>query len=68
VEFDAADGNPVHLIFLIVAPPIEKDPIYLQMLAQIVRSVRLAPARRRILDAPDFATIRGLIAAQLDDE
>jgi len=68
VEFDAADGNPVHLIFLIVAPPIEKDPIYLQMLAQIVKSVRLAPARRRILEAPDFATIRSLIAAQLDDE
>lgn len=68
VEFDAADGNPVHLIFLIVAPPTEKDPIYLEMLAQIVRSVRLAPARRRILEAPDFATIRGLIAAQLDDE
>jgi PTS system nitrogen regulatory IIA component len=68
VEFDSADGNPVHLIFLIVAPPIEKDPIYLQMLAQIVKSVRLAPARRKILDAPDFATIRGLIAAQLDDE
>lgn len=68
VEFDAVDGNPVHLIFLIVAPPVEKDPIYLQMLAQIIKSVRLAPARRRILDAPDFATIRGLIAAQLDDE
>jgi PTS system nitrogen regulatory IIA component len=68
VEFDAVDGNPVHLIFLIVAPPIEKDPIYLQMLAQIVRSVRLAPVRRRILEAPDFATIRGLIAAQLEDE
>ncbi|HZI89926.1 MAG TPA: PTS sugar transporter subunit IIA, partial [Candidatus Polarisedimenticolia bacterium] len=61
------DGNPVHLLFLIVAPPTETDPIYLQMLAQIVRSVRLAPARRKILDAPDFATIRALIGAQLDE-
>jgi PTS system nitrogen regulatory IIA component len=68
VEFDAVDGNPVHIIFLIVAPPTEKDPIYLEMLAQIVKSVRLAPARRRILEAPDFATIRSLIGAQLGDE
>ncbi len=68
VEFDAADESPVHLIFMIVAPPVERDPIYLQMLAQIVKAVRLAPARRRILEAPNFGAIRTLIAAQLSDE
>jgi len=68
VEFDAADEGPVHLVFMIVAPPVERDPIYLQMLAQIVKAVRLAPARRRILEAPDFGAIRALIAAQLSDE
>ena len=68
VDFDAVDGNPVHLFFLIVAPPLDTDPIDLQMLAQIVRAVRLAPARRRILEAPDFASIRSLIGAQLSDE
>jgi PTS system nitrogen regulatory IIA component len=68
VDFEAMDGNPVHLFFLIVAPPLDTDPIYLQMLAQIVRAVRLAPARRRILEAPDFAAIRTLIGAQISDE
>src|SRR3954471_9333040 len=68
IDFEAVDGNPVHLFFLIVAPPLDTDPIYLQMLAQIVRSVRLAPARRRILEAPDFAAIRTLVGAQLSDE
>jgi nitrogen PTS system EIIA component len=68
VEFDSADENPAHLIFMIVAPPTERDPIYLQMLAQIVKSVRLAPVRRRILEAPDFGSIRTLIAGQLSDE
>ena len=68
VEFEALDENPVHLFFMIVAPPTDKDPIYLQMLAQIVKAVRLAPARRKILEAPDFATIRTLIGAQLADE
>ncbi len=68
VAFDALDENPVHLIFLIVAPLTDQDPVYLQMLAQIVRSVRLAPVRRRILEAPDFAAIRTLIGAQLENE
>lgn len=68
IEFEAADGNPVHLIFMIVAPPTETDPIYLQMLAQIVKAIRLAPVRRKILESPDFATIRALIGAQLSDE
>src|SRR4051794_1528530 len=68
IDFEAVDGNPVHLFFLIVAPPLDTDPIYLQMLAQIVRAVRLAPARRRILEAPDFAAIRTLVGAQLSDE
>ena len=68
VEFEAVDGNPVHLLFMIVAPPTETDPIYLQMLAQIVKSVRLAPARRKILEAPDLLTIRTAIGAQLADE
>jgi PTS system nitrogen regulatory IIA component len=68
VDFDAADGNPVHLCFLIVAPPTDSDPIYLQMLAEIVKAVRLAPVRRKILEAPDFGTIRALIGAQLAHE
>lgn len=68
VEFDSSDGNPVHLCFLIVAPPTEHDPIYLQMLAQIVKAVRLAPVRRKILDAPDFDTIRSVIGVQLANE
>ena len=68
VEFEAADAHPAHLLFLIVAPPIETDPIYLQMLAQIVKTIRLAPARRKILDAPDFRTIRTVIGAQLHDD
>ncbi len=64
VEFDAMDGNPVHLCFLIVAPPIDNDPIYLQMLAEIVKAVRLAPVRKKILESPDFESIRAVIGAQ----
>ena len=62
IEFDAVDGNPVQLLFLIAAPPMERDPIYLKLLAEIVRAVRLARVRQRLLDAPDFDTIREVLA------
>jgi fructose-specific phosphotransferase system IIA component len=68
VEFDSVDGNPVHLCFLIVAPPTEQDPIYLQLLAEIVKAVRLAPARKRILEAQDVDSIRTIIGAQLAND
>src|SRR5882672_8745970 len=65
IEFDAADGKPVHLCFLIVAPPTERDPVYLQLLAEIVRSVRLARTRQRLLEASDFDSIRSILLGQV---
>jgi len=68
IEFDAADGNPVHLCFLIVAPPTERDPVYLQLLAEIVKSVRLARTRQRLLEASDFDSMRSILLGQLAHE
>jgi mannitol/fructose-specific phosphotransferase system IIA component (Ntr-type) len=68
IDFEAMDGDPVHLCFLIVAPPVEKDPVYLQLLADIVKVVRLARVRQRLLDAPDFDAVHALIAGQLAHE
>jgi PTS system nitrogen regulatory IIA component len=61
IPFEAPDGKPAQLFFLIVAPPLERDPVYLQLMAEIVRAVRLARVRQRILDAPDFKTLRRLL-------
>lgn len=61
VEFESIDENPVHLIFLIVAPPAEPDPVYLKLLADIVRAVRLSKVRQRLLDAPNFSTLREIL-------
>jgi len=63
VEFEAVDAAPVHLIFLIVAPPIEPDPVYLKLLAEIVHSVRLARVRQKLLDAPSFEAAREVLRA-----
>jgi mannitol/fructose-specific phosphotransferase system IIA component (Ntr-type) len=61
VDFDSPDGLPVTLLFLIVAPPMERDPVYLKLLADIVRGVRLAKARRRLLEAADFDSAREVL-------
>jgi PTS system nitrogen regulatory IIA component len=61
VEFEAVDGAPVHLIFLMLAPPIEPDPLYLKLLAEIVHSVRLARVRQKLLDAPTFEAAREVL-------
>ena len=63
VEFEAVDGAPVHLIFLIVAPPVEPDPVYLKLLAEIVHSIRLARVRQKLLDAPTFEAAREVLRA-----
>jgi len=68
VDFDSVDGVPAHLCFLIVAPPLERDAIYLQLLARIVRGVRLARTRQRLLDAPDFEAVRSILLRASDDE
>jgi PTS system nitrogen regulatory IIA component len=58
IDFEAPDDQPVHLFFLIVAPSVEHDPIYLQLLADIVRAVRLTKVRQRLLGAADFAAVQ----------
>jgi PTS system nitrogen regulatory IIA component len=62
IDFDAPDKSLTHLCFMIVAPPLERDPVYLNMIAEIVRSVRHAKTRQRLLDAPDFVALRRILA------
>ena len=58
VDFEGPDEKPVQLFFLIVAPAMDHDPIYLQLLAEIVRAIRLAKTRQRLLEAPDFQSVQ----------
>jgi mannitol/fructose-specific phosphotransferase system IIA component (Ntr-type) len=67
VDFESVDGEAVHICFLIVAPPLERDDVYLQILARIVRAVRLARTRQRLLEAPDFETIRSILVRASDE-
>jgi nitrogen PTS system EIIA component len=61
IDFDATDGKPVHLLFAVVAPAVEPDPIYLKVLADVVRAVRLSRTRQRLLEASNFDTVREIL-------
>jgi len=56
VDFNAIDKKPVHLFFLIVAPPIDGDNLYLPILGKIVETVRDTKLRQAMAGARDFAT------------
>lgn len=61
VDFDALDGQPVRLFFLLVGPESAAGA-HIKALSRISRLVRRDDVRQRLLDAPDaeafFRTLR----------
>jgi mannitol/fructose-specific phosphotransferase system IIA component (Ntr-type) len=55
VDYDAIDDKPVHVFFLIVAPPVEVANQYLQVLGRIAQFAQQANVaeRLRTLTSPD---------------
>ena len=51
IVFDALDGKPVHLFFLLVAPEHASGQ-YLKALAKISRMLKDTAFRTRLMDAP----------------
>jgi fructose-specific phosphotransferase system IIA component len=54
ILFDSVDKKPVHLFFLIIAPPIDESNQYLPLLGKLVESVRDSKRRKELLKAEHF--------------
>lgn len=52
VAYDAIDGEPVRLFFLIVGPEASAG-LHVKILSRIARLVRRESVRRQLLEAPD---------------
>ena len=50
IDFDALDGKPSHLFFLMVAPTSESGP-HVQAIAKIVKMIKIERFRQRLLKA-----------------
>jgi mannitol/fructose-specific phosphotransferase system IIA component (Ntr-type) len=61
VDFEAPDEQPVHLFFLIVAPPQDRNNEYLPLLGQIAELVKEAPAREALVKAQTFADLKHIL-------
>lgn len=53
IEYDAPDGKPVQLFFLIAAPPTEVQNVYHPALARVVEIVREQRTRNLLLTVAD---------------
>ena len=58
IPWDAPDGEPVHLVFLVLASSMERArKPYLELIARIADRTRLAPDRRRLIEATNFEEV-----------
>ena len=60
VDFDAHDGEPVHLFFLLVAPE-DSAGLHLKTLARISRIIKSPECRKALLDSDDGATLYSVL-------
>ncbi len=58
VEFDALDKKPTHLFFLIIAPPQDKENLYLQVLGQLVELIKSSALRKLLMEVKTFAELQ----------
>jgi len=65
VDFEAMDGKPVHLFFLLMAPE-GCAGAHLKALAKISRMLKDIPFRKRLMDAKSAAELYRLIVEQDD--
>ena len=64
VEFDSTDKKPTHVFFLIIAPPQDRDNVYLQVLGRVVDLIKDDAARDRVVAAHDYAELKTIIEGQ----
>jgi mannitol/fructose-specific phosphotransferase system IIA component (Ntr-type) len=63
VEFDALDSKPTHLFFLIIAPPQDKESLYLQVLGHLVELIKSAALRKRLMEVTTFSELKEALAS-----
>jgi mannitol/fructose-specific phosphotransferase system IIA component (Ntr-type) len=64
VDFESVDKQPTHVFFLIIAPPQDRDNLYLQVLGRVVDIIKDDAARERIAAAKNFSELISIIEGQ----
>jgi mannitol/fructose-specific phosphotransferase system IIA component (Ntr-type) len=64
IDFDSVDGKPTQVFFLIIAPPQDRDNVYLQVLGRVVDLIKDDGARERIKTVDNFQDLKAIIEGQ----
>ena len=57
IPWDSADGKPVKLIFVVVAPPVERVPVYLPFLGALVEGMQKKKHRDGLIAAESWSDV-----------
>lgn len=61
IDWDAVDGEPVRLVFLILAPPLEQSSRYLPFLGRIVETVSDEARREQLAGITTYEELQEII-------
>lgn len=57
IDFDAIDKGPVHLVFVVLAPPHDENNRYLPVLGKLVEVLSDKKNRKKLLDVENFENL-----------
>jgi len=61
IDYEAVDGKPVHLIFMVVAPPIEQSNKYLPVLGKLVEVLNNNKNRKALMEVQTFEDLKNFL-------
>lgn len=63
IDFDSLDKKPTNLFFLTIAPPQDKDNLYLQVLGHLVELIKSSATRKKLIEATSFEELKEIIGS-----
>ncbi len=64
IDFDAIDDKPVHLFFMVIAPPNDEGNVYLPILGSLVTILNEKSNRDKLLKVTTFTDFMALIKGE----
>jgi mannitol/fructose-specific phosphotransferase system IIA component (Ntr-type) len=62
VDFDSLDKKSTHLFFLIIAPPQDKENLYLQVLGCVVELIKDSGKRKKLGGVTSFTELQDIFS------
>ncbi len=62
IEYDSIDSSPVHLVFMIIAPPVDENNMYLPILGKMVEVLSKSKNRNKLMETDTFSDFIEIIS------